>query len=136
MLILLFVLMFFGSKSIPGIARTLGQTMRQIKDASQDLQNEIKKSGMDIKNDLNMNRMLEETVEEIERPFYEQTREMNEAVRFEAPRSFEIPENVLEAKTPPATFKQPEMIETTEPVAQEEPATDPPAEKVQADPKA
>jgi sec-independent protein translocase protein TatA len=57
-LILLFILMFFGSKSIPGIAKTMGRTMRQIKDASQDLQNEIKKSGVDIKNDLNLNRMI------------------------------------------------------------------------------
>lgn len=91
MLILLFVLMFFGSKSIPGLAKTMGKTMRQIKDASQDLQNEIKKSGIDIKNDLNLNRMIEETVEDIERPFQEQEREIHAAIRFEAPKAFEEP---------------------------------------------
>ncbi len=90
-LILLFILMFFGSKSIPGIAKTMGRTMRQIKDASQDLQNEIKKSGVDIKNDLNLNRMIEETVEDFERPFQDQTREMNASIAFEAPRKFEAP---------------------------------------------
>lgn len=90
-LILLFILMFFGSKSIPGIAKTMGRTMRQIKDASQDLQNEIKKSGVDIKNDLNLNRMIEETVEDFERPFQEQTREMNASIAFEPPRKFEAP---------------------------------------------
>ncbi len=90
-LILLFILMFFGSKSIPGIAKTMGRTMRQIKDASQDLQNEIKKSGVDIKNDLNLNRMIEETVEDFERPFQEQTREMNNSITFEPPRNFEAP---------------------------------------------
>jgi len=90
-LILLFILMFFGSKSIPGIAKTMGRTMRQIKDASQDLQNEIKKSGVDIKNDLNLNRMIEETVEDFERPFQEQTREMNNSISFEPPRNFESP---------------------------------------------
>lgn len=90
-LILLFILMFFGSKSIPGIAKTMGRTMRQIKDASQDLQNEIKKSGVDIKNDLNLNRMIEETVEDFERPFQEQTREMNASIAFEPTRKFEAP---------------------------------------------
>ena len=90
-LILLFILMFFGSKSIPGIAKTMGRTMRQIKDASQDLQNEIKKSGVDIKNDLNLNRMIEETVEDFEKPFQEQTREMHASITFEPPRNFEPP---------------------------------------------
>jgi sec-independent protein translocase protein TatA len=90
-LILLFILMFFGSKSIPGIAKTMGRTMRQIKDASQDLQNEIKKSGVDIKNDLNLNRMIEETVDDFERPFQEQTREMNASIAFEPPKKFEAP---------------------------------------------
>jgi sec-independent protein translocase protein TatA len=90
-LILLFILMFFGSKSIPGIAKTMGRTMRQIKDASQDLQNEIKKSGVDIKNDLNLNRMIEETVEDFEKPFQEQSREMHASITFEAPRNIEAP---------------------------------------------
>ena len=43
LLILMFILMFFGSKSIPGIAKTFGKTMYQIKQASNDLQDEIKK---------------------------------------------------------------------------------------------
>lgn len=42
--ILLFVLLFFGSESIPNIARTLGRGMRQIKDATSEIQNEIRKS--------------------------------------------------------------------------------------------
>ena len=41
--IILVVLIFFGSKSIPGIAKTLGKTLYQIKNASAELQNEIKK---------------------------------------------------------------------------------------------
>ena len=41
------VLLFFGSKSIPKIARTLGRGMRQIKDASQEIQNDIKKSAFE-----------------------------------------------------------------------------------------
>ena len=90
-MILLVVLMFFGSKSIPGIAKTLGKAMRQIKDASQDLQNEIKKSGVDIQKDLNLNRMLEDTINDVERPFQEQEREIHAAISFEAPKNFEPP---------------------------------------------
>ena len=43
-IILLFILLFFGSESIPSIARTLGRGMRQIKDATSEIQTEIRKS--------------------------------------------------------------------------------------------
>ena len=46
-IILLIVLVFFGSKSMPKIARTLGRGMRQIKDATQDIQRDIQSSAMD-----------------------------------------------------------------------------------------
>jgi sec-independent protein translocase protein TatA len=44
MLILLFILLFFGSESIPNIARTLGRGLRQIRDAGNEIQQEIRKS--------------------------------------------------------------------------------------------
>lgn len=47
------VLLFFGSKSIPKIARTLGRGMRQIKDATQEIQNDIKKSAFDNIEEIN-----------------------------------------------------------------------------------
>jgi TatA/E family protein of Tat protein translocase len=47
--ILFFVLIFFGSKGIPGIARTLGRTMRQVRDASAEVQREIQKGSIDVK---------------------------------------------------------------------------------------
>ena len=37
-------MLFFGSKSIPKIARTMGRGIRQIKDASQQIQDDIKNS--------------------------------------------------------------------------------------------
>ena len=40
--VFLVVLLFFGSKSIPKMARTLGRGMRQIRDASQQIQDDIK----------------------------------------------------------------------------------------------
>ena len=43
MLILLVVLLLFGSKNIPDIARNLGKGIREIKNATGEIQNEIRK---------------------------------------------------------------------------------------------
>ena len=60
-LILMFVLFFFGSKKIPELARGLGKGMREMKDAVQGIQNDIqqgvnldeeKKLIEDVKKDL------------------------------------------------------------------------------------
>ncbi len=82
LLILVFILMFFGSKSIPGIAKSFGKTMYQIKQASNDLQDEIKKSGVDIKKDLNLTGILKETTEEIQRPLDQQMVEMENIINY------------------------------------------------------
>lgn len=42
MIILLFVLFFFGSKKIPELARGLGKGMREMKDAVQGIQDDIR----------------------------------------------------------------------------------------------
>jgi TatA/E family protein of Tat protein translocase len=85
LLILVFVLMFFGSKSIPGLARTLGKTMRQIKDASSDLQDEIRKSGADMKKDLNLTGLLEETSRDIQQPLDQYVSDLEDAVSYQSP---------------------------------------------------
>ena len=56
--VFLIVLLFFGSKSIPKIARTMGRGIRQIKDASQQIQDDIKKSASieDSKNKIDSNK--------------------------------------------------------------------------------
>jgi sec-independent protein translocase protein TatA len=83
-LILLVILIFFGSKSIPNIASTLGKTMRQIKDASNDVQNEIKKSGLDIKKDLNLGdgKFIKETVQDIQRPLDQYVSDLDDAISY------------------------------------------------------
>jgi sec-independent protein translocase protein TatA len=43
-IIILIVVMLFGADKIPEIARGLGKTMRQVKDATNDIKSEIKKS--------------------------------------------------------------------------------------------
>ena len=49
LIILIVVLVLFGSKGIPGIARTLGRTMRQVRDASAEVQREIQRGAQDVR---------------------------------------------------------------------------------------
>lgn len=44
LLIILVILMLFGSDKIPDIARTLGKVIKQLKHATEDIKNEIQKS--------------------------------------------------------------------------------------------
>lgn len=64
--ILLFILMFFGSKSIPGIARSLGKGLREIQHASNEIRNEIKNSADQIKKDTLVGNELNETIRSLE----------------------------------------------------------------------
>jgi sec-independent protein translocase protein TatA len=48
-LVLLFVLIFFGADKIPGMARTMGRTIRQIRDTTSDIQRDIQNSANSIK---------------------------------------------------------------------------------------
>ena len=82
-LILAFILIFFGSKSIPGLAKTMGKTLRQIKDASQDIQNEIKKSGADMKKDLNLKGILEDTAEDVKRPLDQMATDLDQSIKYQ-----------------------------------------------------
>jgi sec-independent protein translocase protein TatA len=41
LLIILFVIIFFGAKRIPELARSLGRGIREFKDATKGVQNEI-----------------------------------------------------------------------------------------------
>ena len=43
-IVLLFIVIFFGAKKIPQIARGLGRAIREIKDASNDIKHEIRQS--------------------------------------------------------------------------------------------
>jgi TatA/E family protein of Tat protein translocase len=54
MVVLVFVLMFFGSKGIPEFARGLGRTMRQVRDAGNEVQREIQREAS------SMNQALQE----------------------------------------------------------------------------
>lgn len=96
LLILVFILIFFGSKSIPGIARTFGRTIRQIKDASQELQDEIKKSGADIKNDLNLSGIIRETAQDVQAPFERMADDLDESINYEPQKNYFVQQQQLE----------------------------------------
>jgi sec-independent protein translocase protein TatA len=67
LVILLFVLMFFGAKSIPGLARTLGKGMREIQHASDEIKREIRSTSDNIKKDLQLGDEVNQIVQDIER---------------------------------------------------------------------
>ena len=80
--ILIVILLFFGSKSIPGIAKTMGQAMYQIRNASNELQQEIKKSGVGIKEELNIDSLLKETQEQLVQPLDQMYSDVENSVHY------------------------------------------------------
>lgn len=100
-LILLVILMFFGSKSIPGIARTAGRTMHQIRQATQDVQNEIKKSTDEMKTDFDLQKMVRETTDIIEKPLLEESVKMDQIIQ--TPTQFSKPFGMPNPSSPAVT---------------------------------
>lgn len=78
LVVLLFVLLFFGSKGIPDIARTMGRAMRQMRDAGQDVQREINRSARDIKRTVEEQRRTVEGSNGPERPVDDASRPPDE----------------------------------------------------------
>jgi len=111
-LILLVILMFFGSKSIPGIARTMGKTMHQIKQATQDVQNEIKKSSGDIKADFDLQKMVRETTDIIEKPLLEESVKMDQIIQ--TPTQFSKPFGIANPSSPAVTDANPALDQSVE----------------------
>jgi sec-independent protein translocase protein TatA len=121
-LILLVILMFFGSKSIPGIARTMGKTMHQIKQASQDVQNEIKKSTGDLKGDFNLQNVMRDTLDVIEKPLKEEAAKMDQIINTPTQYSkpFGVPNPASQAViSEPA--QAPEIVESLDQIGVEPP---------------
>ena len=58
--IIFMVLMLFGSKKIPDIARGLGKAMREMKDATNGIERELTKEVKDVKEDTGIKKMLDE----------------------------------------------------------------------------
>lgn len=56
LIILLFVVLFFGANKIPELARGLGKAMRELKDASNEIKKDIRDSSNKIKDDLDIDK--------------------------------------------------------------------------------
>ncbi|MEC7645914.1 MAG: twin-arginine translocase TatA/TatE family subunit [Bacteroidota bacterium] len=54
LVILFFIVIFFGSKKIPELAKGLGRAMREVKDASSEIKKEIRDSASSINDDLDV----------------------------------------------------------------------------------
>ncbi len=99
--ILLFVLIFFGAKSIPGMSRTLGRGIRQIKDARADIENEIRKTSGDMRKDMNINRTIQETKDQFEKPLKDFSKDIDESTE-DLRKRVEI--KTKQASIPPSTI--------------------------------
>ena len=53
-IILFFIIVFFGANKIPSLARSAGKIIREIQDASDDVRKEIQKNSSDIKDDFDI----------------------------------------------------------------------------------
>lgn len=53
-IIILIVVLLFGSKKIPELARGLGKGMREFKNATADIQEEIRKTATEVKESANL----------------------------------------------------------------------------------
>lgn len=89
-LIFLFILLFFGSKSIPGIAKSMGRALFEFRNASNDLKNEIKKSGEKMKGDLNLKETIQEAEDEIVKPLDQAFTDVDNAVHYQTPKNIQV----------------------------------------------
>lgn len=66
-IIMLFVLLFFGADKIPELARGLGRGMREFKDAANEIQREIENGTRDIKRQVALDQDYDEVVEKVKK---------------------------------------------------------------------
>lgn len=107
----------------------MGRTMRQIKDASNDLQTEIKKTTGDLKGELNLKELIDDTARDVRRPLDQYAADIEDVMKRKPTNS--LPK--VKPKPPVASTDAPEIpeapkvpkIEPIKPVApKNEPSTD------------
>jgi sec-independent protein translocase protein TatA len=111
LVIILVVLIFFGPKSIPGIAKTLGRALFSIRNASEELKSEIRKSGVDIKKDLNINEILKQQEEQIIQPMDQVFTDIGNTIHYEGNKVNTVIEQNQE---PVTTLPVTEEVDQTE----------------------
>lgn len=66
--ILLAVLILFGSKSLPGLAKNLGRGMREIRTATDEIKRDIQNSAIEMRKDLGVENPLNDIKKMVEDP--------------------------------------------------------------------
>ena len=56
MMIFFIILLLFGAKRIPEFARGMGKGLRQLRNATDEIQNDIQRGVSDVKRDVDLNR--------------------------------------------------------------------------------
>lgn len=108
-LVLGLALIFFGAKGLPGIAKTLGKGMRQMKDAQRSIQDEIMNATGDMQGDL----------EDIKRNFQDNdlTRDIKETFSEKNLRPFH-PEELMKDKGKGQSTAQTKEVSSEEKLAE------------------
>jgi sec-independent protein translocase protein TatA len=76
MVIVFFVLLFFGADAIPGMARTAAKAMREFRKATDDIKQEFESHTSDIKNDFNkLSEKIETGTSDIKRKIEEELKD-------------------------------------------------------------
>ena len=122
LVIILVVLIFFGPKSIPGIAKTLGRALFSIRTASEELKNEIRKSGVDIKKDLNINDILKQQEEQILQPMDQVFTDIGNTIHYEGNKVNTVIEQNQEPVTTLPVTEEVEQREASKPIQDKTPS--------------
>ncbi|MCF8329158.1 MAG: twin-arginine translocase TatA/TatE family subunit [Crocinitomicaceae bacterium] len=112
LVIMLFILMFFGSKSIPSIAKTIGKGLYQIRNATAEIQHEIKNSVSDITTDINIKNILTEKQEELLAPMDQIYSEIENTMHYDNNTGNKEPIQTVEETA--ATTETAELVENKE----------------------
>jgi sec-independent protein translocase protein TatA len=130
LVIILVVLIFFGPKSIPGIAKTLGKALFSIRNASEEIKSEIRKSGVDIKKDLNIEQILKLPEEELLKPMDQVFSDIGNTMHYEGSKINTVIQQQSESEqiTSEASSAEPEStnpsIENTKLTQENTPSND------------
>ena len=113
LVIILVVLIFFSPKSIPGIAKTLGKALFSIRNASEEIKSEIRKSGVYIKKDLNIEQILKQPEEELLKPMDQVFSDIGNTMHYEESKINTViqQQSVGEHTTSEASIAEPESTE-------------------------
>ena len=112
LVVMLFILIFFGSKSIPSIAKTIGKGLYQIRNATAEIQHEIKNSVSEITTDINIKNILTEKQEELLAPMDQIYSEIENTMHYD--NNTGNKESIQAAEETAVTAATAELVENKE----------------------